>query len=83
MTNTVLCINAGSSSIKFNMFEAGQGRPETPVFKGQIEGIGVKPHLVAQDADGRSVVDLAFASADMLQAPPANLTSGFIMDNRT
>ena len=60
MSDTVLCINAGSSSIKFQLFEAGDGDDLSLNFKGQLEGIGVKPRLVAQDSEGRSLVDQDF-----------------------
>lgn len=60
MSDTVLCINAGSSSIKFQLFEAGPSDDLILHFKGQLEEIGVKPRLVAQDAEGRSLVDQDF-----------------------
>jgi acetate kinase len=62
MTDTLLVLNAGSSSIKFQLFalptdsEAGPARR----LRGQIEGIGTAhPRLAAADADGRPVVDEA------------------------
>ena len=45
MTETILVVNAGSSSIKFQLFAvAARDRLERRL-KGQIEGIGVTPHL--------------------------------------
>jgi len=45
MTDTILVINAGSSSIKFQLFDAGDSA--LPVrLRGQIEGIGTRPQLV-------------------------------------
>jgi acetate kinase len=56
MTTDGSCIavlNAGSSSIKFALYEAG---PDGPLlFRGQVEGIGVDPHLRAQNAAGAVV----------------------------
>ena len=44
MSDTVLCLNAGSSSIKFELFEV-MPRDELQLsFRGQFEGIGVRPH---------------------------------------
>ncbi len=51
MPNAVLTINAGSSSLKFAVFEAGHADPP-PVSRGQIEGIGSAPHFLASAPDG-------------------------------
>lgn len=63
MSDTVLCINAGSSSIKFQVLDAKNGNELTLRFKGQIEGIGVKPRLSAQDSSGKPLADLVFSAA--------------------
>jgi len=71
MSDCVLCINAGSSSIKFQLLDAGRGSDLSLRFKGQIEGIGVKPRLVAQGADGRQLADSALgAKADVESTVP-------------
>ena len=44
MANAVLTINAGSSSIKFALFELGNGL--TRIAEGLAEGIGATPHLL-------------------------------------
>ncbi|WP_240789877.1 acetate/propionate family kinase [Roseomonas sp. HF4] len=54
--DAVLVLNAGSSSIKFELFEARDGAPVAR-FGGQVEGIGAAPHFVAQDAAGRRLAD--------------------------
>ena len=54
MTETVLCLNAGSSSVKFQLFEVAAGDELSLAFKGQIEGIGVEPRLSARDARASS-----------------------------
>ncbi len=52
MTETILVLNAGSSSIKFQLFAvAGQGQLERRM-KGQVEGIGTRPRLVAKGSKG-------------------------------
>ena len=43
MTDTILVVNAGSSSIKFQLFSASAGDQLQRRLKGQIEGIGVHP----------------------------------------
>ena len=57
MRDYALVLNAGSSSLKFCVFcrpEAEEWRLES---RGQIEGIGTAPHIVARDAAGRKLVD--------------------------
>ena len=53
MQEAVLTNNAGSSSIKFALFE----KPLKPLARGQVEGIGTAPHLIARDAAGQALVD--------------------------
>ncbi len=66
MTDTVLCINAGSSSLKFKLFEALADGGLSVSIEGQLDGIGVKPHLKAADGAARSLVDRQLSPA---QAP--------------
>jgi acetate kinase len=49
MPKTIAVINAGSSSVKFALYEAE--KDERCQFRGQVEGIGVKPRLKVADAD--------------------------------
>ncbi len=51
MTDAILVINAGSSSIKFSVFVA-KGAGLTLAFRGQIEGLFTSPHFIAKDAVG-------------------------------
>ncbi|MCR6632017.1 MAG: acetate/propionate family kinase [Magnetospirillum sp.] len=52
MRDGILVINAGSSSIKFSLYLSnGDGKPVLSS-KGQVEGINVAPHFIAQGADG-------------------------------
>jgi acetate kinase len=62
MREPILVINAGSSSIKFSVFETAADRSLAAGAHGQIEGIGTSPHLVASDACGRRLVDQAVAA---------------------
>ncbi|WP_227815766.1 acetate/propionate family kinase [Nitrogeniibacter aestuarii] len=50
--NTLLTLNAGSSSLKFALFEIDGMLAETPALSGQIEGIGINAMLHAKAADG-------------------------------
>ncbi len=51
MTGAILTLNAGSSSLKFALFET-DGEALIPTARGQIEGIGVAPHLTAKGMGG-------------------------------
>src|SRR5215471_20259837 len=53
MTGCIAVLNAGSSSIKFALYEAGHDG--ALLFRGQIENIGQTPHLKAVDAAGAVV----------------------------
>jgi acetate kinase len=56
MSDAILTINAGSSSIKFALFANGAAIPAQPEVVGQIDGIGLggqtRPHLKAKNAAG-------------------------------
>jgi len=56
MNGPLLVINAGSSSIKFSGYEAENVDPVL-LFKGQIEGIGLSPHMSARDATGEIIAE--------------------------
>lgn len=51
MNGVFVTLNAGSSSLKFAVFD-GFSAPATSLLRGKIEGIGGTPVFSAQDADG-------------------------------
>lgn len=53
MTRAIAVLNAGSSSIKFALYD--QPTPQGLRFRGKIEGIGTAPVLTVADAGGRQV----------------------------
>ena len=57
MSDHVLVINAGSSSIKFELFAVDAGDALRSTLSGQLEGIGSHPHLKASAAGGEPLVD--------------------------
>ena len=57
MADTLLVVNAGSSSIKFQLFGVQVDDRLELEFRGQMEGIGTRPHLVAKDAAGAKLID--------------------------
>ena len=53
----VLVLNSGSSSIKFSMYEAGDGE-RTRLFEGAVDGIGTDlGKFWIKDAAGKKLVD--------------------------
>jgi acetate kinase len=57
MADAVVTINAGSSSLKFSVYGLGERDRPSLVAKGQVEGIGTSPRLVADDAAGQRLVE--------------------------
>ncbi len=54
MTDAILVLNAGSSSLKFSVFAVGGSNCES-LLRGQVEGLGGKPRFVARDQAGEVV----------------------------
>jgi acetate kinase len=55
MANQIAVLNAGSSSIKFAIFDDG---PDQALhFRGQVEKIGVAPRLTVENAEGGTLVE--------------------------
>jgi acetate kinase len=71
MHDTILVANAGSSSIKFQLFAIVDRARVERRMKGQIDGIGARPRLVAKDAEGRSLIDAAYPVAEVGGVPAA------------
>jgi acetate kinase len=67
--DTILVVNAGSSSVKFQVFAfqafAAQGAKLDRLLKGQMDGIGVRPRLRARGADGASLIDKSYTPAEV------------------
>lgn len=57
MTNAVLVLNAGSSSVKFAVYTLGAGSEPELQFKGQMEGIGSDPAFAVKNARGEKIYD--------------------------
>lgn len=60
----ILVLNAGSSSIKFELFDVLDGAPLSRL-DGQMEGIGASPRLIARDADGSVLAEQRWAAAEV------------------
>jgi acetate kinase len=71
MAETVLVVNAGSSSIKFQLFAVDGDAGLERRLRGQFEGIGSRPHLVAHAGGGKALVDEVCSSSDVPDVPAA------------
>jgi acetate kinase len=55
MSGCIAVINAGSSSVKFALYEATEDL--SVLFRGQVEGIGVDPRLNVKNAEGSTLIE--------------------------
>jgi acetate kinase len=70
MAETILVLNAGSSSIKFQLFAVG-GDGLVWRLKGQVDGIGTHPHLLAKGKDGETLIDSTWPASAVADVPAA------------
>jgi acetate kinase len=74
--SAVLVVNAGSSSVKFQIFDvAGSGKLHRLV-KGQVDGIGTQPRLRAETGDGAALIDRHYAPGEIADVPAAIAAAG-------
>lgn len=70
MSESILVVNAGSSSIKFQLFTVSSADKLERRLKGQIEGIGVQPRFVAAE-EGQPKIDETWQAAEVGSVPAA------------
>lgn len=74
--DTILVVNAGSSSVKFQIFAVdGEGRLLRQI-KGQMDGIGSRPRLRASGPDGDPMADRAYPIESVQDVPAAMAVVG-------
>jgi acetate kinase len=73
---TILVVNAGSSSVKFEVF-AIEGTADLKLqVRGQMDGIGTQPRLRGSGADGAQLIDRRFETSEVPDVPAALHTAG-------
>jgi len=79
--DTILVVNAGSSSVKFQVFSIeGEGKLRR-LIKGQMDGIGSRPRLRASGADGDPLADRAYPIEAVPDVPAAmGIAGGWLRD---
>jgi acetate kinase len=58
--------NAGSSSLKFQLFEPGPNGALSPFVRGKVEGLGAQPKFAARDGSGKSLGERTWPASDAL-----------------
>jgi acetate kinase len=81
--DTILVVNAGSSSVKFQVFAVdGDGRLRRQI-KGQMDGIGSRPRLRASDASGAKLAERAYPIESVGDVPAAlQVAADWLRDER-
>ena len=69
--DSILVINAGSSSVKFQVFEVDRAGTLHRQVQGQVDGIGSRPHLRANGANGDVLVDRTYPMESVAEVPAA------------
>jgi acetate kinase len=65
LTRVLLVINAGSSSIKFSVYEVGSGPAALALrYRGEVDGLGARPHFLARGANGEELGAEALTGAN-------------------
>ncbi len=80
---TVLVVNAGSSSVKFQVFAIEEGGGLVPSIRGEMEGIGVRPRLRARDAGGAILFEEDYTADEVPDVASAMaVAGGWLRDRR-
>jgi acetate kinase len=73
---SILVVNAGSSSVKFQVFGTGGAADLQRLVKGQVDGIGTRPRLRAEGADGAPLVDENYSPEEVRDTAAAIALAG-------
>jgi acetate kinase len=74
--DTLLVVNAGSSSVKFQILGIEAKDRLTRLIKGKIDGIGTRPRLRASAGGGTQLIDEAYAPEHVADLPAALAKAG-------
>lgn len=74
--DTILVVNAGSSSVKFRVYEPKGSDSLHQLISGQIDGIGVRPKLRATGASGEMLIDRGYDAKEIPDVATAMRTAG-------
>ena len=74
--DSILVVNAGSSSVKFELFAVDGSAKLARKIKGQMDGIGTRPRLRANGADRTILIDREYDTATISDVPTAMQSVG-------
>jgi len=75
--DAILVVNAGSSSLKFQVFAtSGSAGELVCLVKGQVDGVGSRPRLRAEDAGKKSLIDQTYGADKVPDLPAAIQVAG-------
>jgi acetate kinase len=74
--DTILVVNAGSSSVKFQVFAVEDDGRLRRQIKGQMDGIGSRPRLRASGPNGDPLADRAYQIEAVADVPAAMTVAG-------
>jgi acetate kinase len=74
--DTILVVNAGSSSVKFQLFAVEREGALKRQMRGQIDGVGTAPRLRATGDDRAVLADRSFPETDVRDVPAALAAAG-------
>ena len=74
--DAILVVNAGSSSVKFQIFGVYEKRTLTRLVKGQMDGIGTRPRLFAKGSGDEQLIDCTYEAPQVPNVEVAILVVG-------
>jgi acetate kinase len=74
--DAILVVNAGSSSVKFQIFGVALGNVPQRLLKGQLDGIGTRPRLHAEASNGVQLIDELYTPEKVADVPAAMAVTG-------
>ena len=69
--DAILVVNAGSSSVKFQIFDQRVSGDPQRLIKGQFDGIGTRPRLRAEARDGKALIDTTYSPQEIADVATA------------
>src|SRR6516164_6589858 len=74
--DTILVVNAGSSSVKFQIFDLPNSGDPQRLIKGQVDGIGTRPRLRAEARDRSPLIDKTYTTQEVPDVATALAATG-------
>jgi acetate kinase len=77
----ILIVNAGSSSVKFQVFDTERPDALRRLLRGQLDGIGTQPRLRARADDQTQLIDQSYSTEEVSDVPAALAVAGAWLRN--